>query len=108
MLAKVMGGAMSARRCPKCIIHERLYNAPLGKIVRNPYANIANAVYDDCDACNGTGYIPMAVIDAIINFARTLERADEYISQLRWSYDHYSFDVHGLYVGIETDGFLHT
>jgi hypothetical protein len=108
MLAKVMGVAMSARRCPKCIIHERLYNAPLGKVVRNPYANIANAVHDDCDACNGTGYIPMIIIEAIENFASTSERADEYISQLRWSYDHFSFTAHGIYIGIEKDGYMHS
>jgi len=100
---------MNAKRCPKCIVHERLYNAPLGKIVRNPYANLSNAIYDNCDACNGTGYIPAVVIDAIINFARTPERAEEYISGLRWSYDHFSFVAHGMYVGVEVaDGYLHT
>jgi hypothetical protein len=99
---------MQAIRCPKCVTHEKLYNTPLGKIVRNPYADLTLAVHDTCNACDGTGYVPTAVVDSIVRFARDETRAAAYLSALRWSMDHFSFDACGMYVGVETDGYLHT
>jgi len=99
---------MDAIRCPKCSVQATIYNAPIGKVVRNPYASLSEAVHDDCNACNGSGYVPGVVLDSIQSFARTQEKAKEYASNLRWSYDHFSFDAHGMYVGIELDGYLHT
>ncbi len=95
-----------AIRCPKCIFHCNSYNAPLGKVVRNPYAGLDNAMHDDCDACNGTGYVPGLIIDAIANaFPKSV---NEILTNLRWSGDHYSFIVHGMYVGCELDGYVHS
>lgn len=96
-------------RCPKCAYHYDNYHCPLGKIVRNPYAAKGSVpVHDNCNACEGTGYIPGKVIDSIIRFSRDSGRAQEYISGLRWSGDHYSFMVGSMYVGVEVDGYLHT
>lgn len=99
---------MNATRCPKCKTHATIYLAPMGKIVRNPEALHNGVVHDNCNACNGTGYVPGVVVDSIVKFARTKERAQEYLDQLRWSYDHFSFNAHGMYVGCEPDGYLHT
>jgi len=97
----------SAIRCPKCSYYERCYYAPLGKIVRNPSAGLKDAVFDDCNACDGTGYIPPVVLDSIKkSFPK---RYEEIVSQLRWSQDHYSFMLGGMYVGVEVkDGYIHT
>jgi hypothetical protein len=99
---------MNAIECPKCKVHASIYSAPRGKVVRNPEAGLKNAVHDDCNACNGSGYIPSVVIDSIVAFARTKERAQEYLNGLRWSYDHFSFNAHGMYIGCEVDGYLHS
>lgn len=100
---------MQAIRCPKCKSQEALYNAPLGKVVRNPYATPGGVpVHDDCNACEGTGYVPTKVVESVVRFARTPEKAAEILAALRWSYDHFSFDAHGMYVGVEVDGYLHT
>lgn len=36
------------------------------------------------------------------------DQALEILSSLRWSYDHYSFQRWGMYVGVELDGYIHT
>lgn len=97
----------NAIRCPKCPYHEQAYQAPLGKILRNPHANTGKIVWDDCNACNGTGYIPLVVLDSIRNsFPKSYEKI---VKDLRWSMDHYSFVIHGMYVGVEvSDGYIHT
>lgn len=95
-------------RCPKCASHMRMYSAPLGKIVRNPFAIGPGVVHDDCNACNGTGYVPGVVTKSVRDFARDNESADKYLAALRWSGDHFSFNAHGMYVGVELDGYLHT
>ena len=65
------------------------------------------------DASNGykmrPDKIPPAVTDAIKKFVhgRDLD-ADKIIASLRWSYDHFSFDWCGMYVGVELDGYIHT
>ena len=103
---------MNPIRCPKCSYHQEQYQAPLGKIVRNPYASkdAGPPVHDDCNACNGTGNIPEVVVASVTRFGERTspEKAQEYLSQLRWSSDHYSFMCGGMYVGVETDGYLHT
>lgn len=100
---------MNATQCPKCKTHASIYSAPMGKVVRNPAALHNGVVYDDCNACNGTGYVPGVVVDSIVSFARTPERAREYLDALRWGGDHFSFMAHGMYVGVEVaDGYLHT
>jgi hypothetical protein len=94
--------------CPKCKYYKDYYQAPQGKIIRNPYAIANGVVYDDCNACNGTGFIPHVILDAITNFASTDEKAKQYIADLRWSMDHFSFQCGGMYVGIELDGYMHS
>ena len=96
----------NAIRCPKCISHERMYRAPLGKTVRNPYAASGNFMYDECDACNGTGYLPLLIIASIEKSFPN--NAAEILGKLRWSGDHFSFDWHGIYVGVEVDGYCHS
>lgn len=97
---------MSLISCPKCLYHEHSYKAPLGKVVRNPYADLTRAVYDDCNACEGSGYVPDLIIEAIRNtFPRS---AQQCITGLRWSGDHWSFNIHGMYVGVERDGYVHS
>jgi hypothetical protein len=101
---------MQATRCPKCIYYEQTHRAPLGKIVRNPYAREGSPVYDDCNACNGSGYIPMVVVDSIVKFARgDVKRAEQILVELKWHSDHFAFMAGNMYVGIEKeDGYLHT
>lgn len=101
---------MNPIQCPKCSYHQTTFQAPKGKVVRNPEAIRFGAVYDDCNACNGTGNIPEAVVASVVRFGERTspEKAQEYLSQLRWSSDHYSFMCGGMYVGVETDGYLHT
>lgn len=97
--------------CPKCKYHQENYHAPVGKIVRNPYAAKGlPPVYDNCNACEGLGTIPKAVIQSVTNFGErhSPQRAQEYLAALRWSGDHYSFMVGNMYVGVEVDGYLHT
>ena len=99
-------------RCPRCLQDERSFQAPPGKVVRNPYSITKGlgptTVYDECPACEGSGEIPAKVVEAVVNYARTPEKAKEYISNLRWSSDHFSFAAHGTYVGVERDGYLHS
>lgn len=99
---------MDAIRCPRCKVQATIYNAPVGKVVRNPEAGLTNAVHDDCKACNGTGYIPGVVLDSITKFARDPVKAKEYAEALHWNYDHFGFKAGGMYVGVECDGYLHT
>ncbi len=105
---------MNTHRCPRCLQDEKLYQAPPGKVVRNPYASGGAGpqnparVLDPCPACDGSGYIPPKVADAIVSYARTPERAEEYLQALRWSGDHFSFNAHGMYIGVESDGYLHS
>lgn len=119
---------MNSIQCPKCSYHQTTFQAPKGKVVRNPYAAKFTIekkmrdgvlldvqvptvpVYDDCNACDGTGNIPQAVVDSVTRFGERTspEKAQEYLSNLRWSSDHYSFMVGSMYVGVETDGYLHT
>jgi hypothetical protein len=91
-------------------MHEQVYRAPIGKVVRNPAMLILDgtAIVDDCVACNGSGYVPEKIVESVMNFARTPERAQEYLNALKWNHDHYSFNCRGIYVGIESDGFLHS
>jgi hypothetical protein len=96
-------------RCPKCSYYEQTYKAPLGKIVRNPAAllvNNGNGVVDDCNACNGSGYIPTVVLDSIKQAFPSMY--DKIVSELRWSMDHYSFMLGEMYVGCELDGYIHS
>lgn len=94
-------------QCPRCAYDQQFYKSPPGKVVRNP---AALGVWDDCQACNGTGSIPEVVLESIKNalpkqFAEI--QADPKL--LRWSGDHYSFMCGGMYVGVEVkDGYLHT
>jgi hypothetical protein len=98
---------MTTIRCPRCLYHEQSYKTPLGKIVRNPHADLTKAVHDDCIACDGSGYIPELILDAVRSaFPKS---ADEIIPTIRWSMDHWSFILGGgLYVGIERDGYVHS
>lgn len=104
--------SLCATRCPRCIHHERMYQAPLGKMIRNIYARVeagSSAVHDDCKACNGTGYIPGKVTDSIVKFVKgDTYRASEILSRLAWSLDHFSFMSGGMYIGVETSGYLHS
>jgi hypothetical protein len=59
-----------------------------------------------CPACNGTCYLLTVIVVSIYrSFPR---QADEILHTLRWSSDHYSFVRWGMYVGIETDGHIHS
>ena len=90
--------------CPKC-----KSSARTGHVIRNPYAQTGNPVYDKCPACDGAGFIPEAVVSSIKNFAQSPARADEIIKSLRWSTDHFSFlYLSGIYVGVERDGYMHS
>lgn len=95
---------MNAVRCPKCLYHEQSFEAPLGKVARNPYAL---GMWDDCNACEGTGYIPTKIVDAVVKAFP--KEAEEIVSSLRWSSDHWSFVRWGMYIGIEPkDGYIHS
>jgi hypothetical protein len=80
-----------------------------------------------CRACGGTGCLPQAVLDTMIKHAarratgtddrpedratrdvEILRIASETARALRWSYDHFSFDFAGMYVGVELDGHMHS
>ena len=37
-----------------------------------------------------------------------MERFERFLKDLHWSYDHYSFNFAGMYVGVELDGHMHT
>jgi hypothetical protein len=91
--------------CPRCQYYADYYQAPKGKVIRT---HAAGGREDDCSACEGKGVIPPQVIKSIERFARTPERAQEILSQLRWSGDHFSFMAGNMYVGVEVDGYLHT
>lgn len=108
---------MKVIQCPKCHYDASNYQAPKGKVIRNPYADLSKAIFDDCNACGGTGHVPEAVVMSIVNFAMggpvqsaasLNSKVDVYLASLRWSIDHFSFYVHGMYVGVEVDGYLHT
>lgn len=36
------------------------------------------------------------------------DQASDILANLRWSYDHFSFNRWGMYVGVELDGYIHT
>jgi hypothetical protein len=97
---------MQAKRCPRCLNEEQAFNAPLGKVIRNPYAKQGSPVWDDCKACQGTGYVSTIVVNAIVQAFP--DKAEKILSELRWSMDHFSFNLHGMYVGIELDGYIHS
>lgn len=40
--------------------------------------------------------------------AVSMARFQDILKALRWSFDHYSFDYAGMYVGVELDGYMHT
>ena len=97
---------MNAIRCPRCLIHEQSYKAPLGQCIRNPYADLTKAVYDPCIACEGTGYVSTLVVESICNaFPKDPESI---LASLRWSGDHFSFIRWGMYIGVELDGYIHS
>lgn len=97
---------MNAIRCPKCLSYNRMYQAPVGKVVRNTYAT-SGRVYDDCNACNGSGYLPTVVVDSIVKSFP--ERAEKILEELGWGGDHFYFRLGDLYVGVEAkDGYIHT
>lgn len=50
--------------------------------------------------------VPDVVIEAIYKFSPT--KFESLLRGLRWSFDHYSFDFAGMYVGVELDGYIHT
>jgi hypothetical protein len=78
----------------------------MGKVVRNPYAK-GTPVLDDCYACDGTGYVPDIVVSEIRRCFP--EKAPRILSELRWSMDHFSFMLGGIYVGVEkNDGYIHS
>lgn len=101
-----------AVRCPRCQVQATVYNAPLGMVIRNPSGGLKDAIYDPCKACHGTGYVPGVVLDAIQHFASRAKDPKAYYQEITnklvWSYDHFSFMAGSMYVGVETDGYLHT
>jgi hypothetical protein len=93
-------------RCKRCAHYEEFYKAPPGKVVRNPSAP-GTPMFDECWACNGTGLIPQVVLDGIKQSFPN--RYDEIIAKMTWNYDHYGFNIGGLYVGCEIkDGYCHS
>ena len=96
-------------RCPRCKYDQETYQAPAGKVVRNPAALSNGVMYDTCIACFGTGEVPTAVLESI---KQGMPKVYETILQdpklLRWSGDHYSIMAYGMYVGCELDGYCHT
>ena len=99
---------MANPKCGKCSYDAEFHSAPKGKIVRNKYAK-GEPVFDDCNACNGTGEVPEVVLNSVRRFSRGDDiKAELYLSDLRWSGDHYSFMCGNMYVGVEVDGYLHT
>ena len=97
---------MSNIECPRCKYYSDFYNAPKGKVVRNPYASGSAYVFDNCDACSGTGNVPDVVVQAITDaFPKS---CSSILAGLRWSTDHFSFVINGMYVGCEIDGYLHS
>ncbi len=36
------------------------------------------------------------------------DQSSDILDTLRWSYDHFSFNRWGMYVGVELDGYIHT
>jgi hypothetical protein len=97
---------MKTIHCSRCKYYADYYNAPKGKVIRNPEALAYGCTYDDCNACEGTGELPSKIHDSIkLAFPNIY---DNIISQVRWSGDHWSFSLHGMYVGIETDGYIHS
>lgn len=51
---------------------------------------------------------PYAVIAALYTFNST--KAEEWLTQLRYhpGDDNWSFTLHGMFVGVERDGYIHT
>jgi hypothetical protein len=96
---------MSNITCPRCSVYSG-QGYPQGKVVRNPYAKGA-PVFDDCPACDGTGYVPDIVESEIRRCFP--EKAEDILKSLRWSSDHFSFMLCGIYVGVEKeDGYIHS
>ena len=92
--------------CSKCLYHHEFYQAPIGKVVRNPEALKYGCTHDTCDACDGTGYIPENILSAIEGaFPNSYAMIKD---NVRWSSDHWSFIVAGMYVGVEKDGYIHS
>ncbi len=83
-------GSYVSDECPTC--------AATGKV--------SKAVYDDCKACDGSGFVPDVVVNAIRNAFPN--NADDILKELRWSMDHFSFTRWGMYVGVECDGYIHS
>lgn len=40
--------------------------------------------------------------------ACSMARFQDILRNLRWNFDHYSFNFAGMYVGVELDGYMHT
>jgi hypothetical protein len=94
-------------RCPRCLYHSQYDNAPLGKEPRkyNPTGDVA--IYDDCYACSGTGYVQPVVINEIRRCFP--DRADSIFANLKWGGDHFYFMLGNIYVGCEVkDGYCHS
>jgi hypothetical protein len=103
---------MSKYHCPRCEFDRSSLGAPLGKIVRRVAwteedgTSIESKQYEDCKACNGTGFIPDAVIAGIQKtFPNVTEMA---LSTLKWDMDHYYFIRFDCYIGVELDGHCHS
>lgn len=49
---------------------------------------------------------PMAVVKAMR--AKHGKDADKFLAELRWNRDHWFYNHHNMYVGVEPDGYIHT
>ncbi len=61
--------------------------------------------------------VPDAVIDSIAKSCGMEHYPDDQckpleferrLRELKWSMDHYFFETHDMYVGVELDGYMHT
>jgi len=103
----------SKYHCPRCEFDHDFHKAPLGKVRNQRYNEpLATAAFGsvekwiDCKACNGTGFIPDAVIEGIKrSFPNVTEMT---LSTLKWDMDHFYFIRLGLYCGVELDGHCHS
>ena len=74
---------------------------------RCPLCTVYKSHSSVCRACDGTGYIPIAVEGAIRN--RYPDKAGIILSTLKWGGDHFYFMLGAMYVGVEkSDGHIHT
>lgn len=92
---------MDQFHCPRCKYYSECHKMSLGKEL-----NMRGECVD-CHACSGTGYIPSVVMESIRNSFP--DKADKILSELKWGGDHFYFNLHDMYIGVEVkDGYIHS